>query len=333
MESMWNIYHENVPEFIAEFAQTPAMLRLKGIGMHCGCEYTDFPQYAGTKPYSRWTHSIGVALIVWHFTGNMAQTVAGLLHDVASPTFAHVIDFLHGDHINQESTEEETEAIIARSPELTALLDKYGLTVAQVSDYHLYPVADNDSPRLSADRLEYTLGNGLNHNICNPDELRAIYDDLTVAENEEGQPEIQFRTPEHALRFARISLTNSRVYAGDGNRYSMQALAELLRDAIANGIVAERDLYATEAEVIAKLCTDARLAARWEKYTRYSALKRSAVCPDDGGYWLRLDAKRRSIDPKVLHSVRVTALDPGYRAELEQFRTEPYDYWMCAVEE
>ncbi len=332
MESMWSIYHENVPEFIMEFAQTPAMLRLKGVGMHCGCEYASFPEYVGTKPYSRWVHSVGVALIVWHFTADMAQAVAGLLHDVASPAFAHVIDFLHGDYIEQESTEEETEAIIARSPELTALLEKYALTVAQVSDYHMYPVADNDSPRLSADRLEYTLGNGLNHNICNLDELRAIYNDLLVAENEEGQPEIQFRSPEYALRFARLSLTNSKVYASDSNRYSMQALAEILRDAIGAGLIAERDLYSTEPEVIGRLCADERLAARWAKYTRYSALKRSAVRPDDGGYWLRLDAKRRSIDPRVLHSARVTALSAEYKAELDRFRTESYDYWMCALE-
>ena len=332
MESMWSIYHGDVPEFIMEFAQTPAMLRLKGVGMHCGCEYTSFPEYAGTRPYSRWVHSVGVALIVWHFTGDMAQAVAGLLHDVASPAFAHVIDFLHGDHINQESTEEDTEAIIARSPELIALLEKYALTVAQVCDYHMYPVADNDSPRLSADRLEYTLGNGLNHNICTLDQLRAMYDDLLVAKNEEGQPEIQFRSPEHALRFARLSLTNSKVYASDGNRYSMQALAEILRDAIGAGLIVETDLYSTEPEVIRRLCTDERLAARWAKYTRYSALKRSAVRPDDGGYWLRLDAKRRSIDPRVLHSARVTALSAEYKAELDRFRTESYDYWMCAVE-
>ena len=329
---MWSIYHGDVPEFIIEFAQTPAMLRLKGVGMHCGCEYTSFPQYAGTRPYSRWVHSVGVALIVWHFTGDMAQAVAGLLHDVASPAFAHVIDFLHGDHINQESTEEDTEAIIAQSLELTALLRKYGLTVAQVCDYHIYPVADNDSPRLSADRLEYTLGNGLNHDICTLDQLRAMYDDLLVAKNEEGQTEIQFRSPEQALRFARLSLTNSKVYASDGNRYSMQALAEILRDAIQTGLIAERDLYATEPEVIRRLCTDERLAARWEKYTRYSALKRSADRPDDGGYWLRLDAKRRSIDPRVVNSERITALSAAYKADLESFRNESYDYWMCAVE-
>ena len=30
-----------------------------------------------------------------------------------------------------------------------------------MADYHIYPIADNDTPMLSADRLEYTLSNGL----------------------------------------------------------------------------------------------------------------------------------------------------------------------------
>lgn len=49
--------------------------------------------------------------------------------------------------------------MIASSPELMALLDKSGLTLDDVDDYHRYPIADNDSPRLSADHSEYTLGN------------------------------------------------------------------------------------------------------------------------------------------------------------------------------
>ena len=118
MQSLWSIYHCEIPAFILEMANTPAMLRLKGVGMHCGCEYASLPQYIGAKPYSRWVHSVGVALIVWHFTGDRTQTVAGLLHDIASPAFAHAVDFLHGDYIAQESPEDEPEAFISGSAEL-----------------------------------------------------------------------------------------------------------------------------------------------------------------------------------------------------------------------
>jgi len=330
MQSLWNIYHSDMPAFIREIADTPVMLRLKDVGMHCGCEYTRIPQYIGVKPYSRWIHSVGVALIVWHFTQDIAQSVAGLLHDIASPAFAHAIDFLRGDHIRQEATEKDTEAIIRNSPELMALLRKYNLAVDEVSDYHIYPIADNDSPRLSADRLEYTLGNALNHHLADLAEIRNLFCDLTVAENEDHIPEIQFRTRACAERFGDISLTNSRVYSCDEARYVMQTLADLLRDAIHKDILHESDLYATESGVIQILQSDADFNTLWLDYRTLSGVLRSGKHPDDGRHWINLDAKRRCIDPIVDGCNRLTSLSPEYAEALRAYKTESYDYWLCA---
>ena len=94
----YQIYHDEMPSFLNECIKTPIIERIKLIGMNCGCEYTAFPQFADLAPYSRYDHSLGVALIVWHFTHDRKQAVAGLLHDVASPVFAHVVDFMHGDY-------------------------------------------------------------------------------------------------------------------------------------------------------------------------------------------------------------------------------------------
>ena len=41
------------------------------------------------------------------------------------------------------------------------LLNRDNIKVEEVDNYHLYPIADNDTPKLSADRLEYTFANGL----------------------------------------------------------------------------------------------------------------------------------------------------------------------------
>lgn len=41
------------------------------------------------------------------------------------------------------------------------LLNRDNIKLEEVIDYHIYPIADNDSPKLSADRLEYTLSDGL----------------------------------------------------------------------------------------------------------------------------------------------------------------------------
>ena len=94
--NLWEIYHGEIPGFLREVAETEVMQRLKHVGMNCGCEYTSFPLFQGCGPYSRFDHSMGTALIVWHFTVDRTQAMAGLLHDIATPVFAHVIDFLRG---------------------------------------------------------------------------------------------------------------------------------------------------------------------------------------------------------------------------------------------
>ncbi len=68
---------------------------------------------------------------------------------------------MNGDSEHQESTEERTEQIIKNSKQIMHLLERDNIKLEQVSDYHIYPIADNDTPKLSADRLEYTLSGGL----------------------------------------------------------------------------------------------------------------------------------------------------------------------------
>ena len=41
------------------------------------------------------------------------------------------------------------------------LLNKDNILLDDVCNYKIYPIADNKTPRLSANRLEYTLSSGL----------------------------------------------------------------------------------------------------------------------------------------------------------------------------
>ena len=229
MDTLWPVYHRDIPPFLSQLAAAAPMQRLRQVGMNCGCEYTSFPRFRRLPSYSRYDHSLGVGLIVWHFTGDAAQAAAGLLHDVATPVFAHTVDFLQGDHLHQEATEGPTAALISASGEIRAVLNAHGIAVEDVWDYHRYPLADNDPPGLSADRLEYTLGNLVNYGFASSAQAAALYADLTVVENEQSAPELAFSTPERAAEFALASLKTSRVYVADEDRFSMELLSRLLR--------------------------------------------------------------------------------------------------------
>ena len=327
MEALQRMYG-GIPPFMRPFLDAPEMARLRGVGMNCGCEYTSFPLFKGLPPYSRYRHSLGAALIVWRFTVDRKQSLAALFHDIATPVFAHVVDFLRGDHLRQEATEDGTEEILRKSAVITAALGDLGLTADDVKDYHLYPVADNPSPRLSADRLEYTLGNLTGYGFAAFGQARAFYEDLTVAENEFGQPEIAFRHRDTAAAFAFGALRCSRVYVSPEDRYAMQRLSEILGAALEAGVLREEDLYRTETDVIRLLTADPASGGEWERFTKLSEMVRDESAPV--GERRVVPAKKRCIDPLVEGAGRVSTLDDAFKRELDLFLAEPQDKWLWA---
>jgi len=316
-----------MPPCLQLISETPEMQRLRNVGMNCGCEYTSFPCFRELRPYSRFQHSMGVGLIVWHFTEDPAQAVSALLHDIATPVFAHVVDFLHGDHEKQESTEDVTEALITASPAIQSALSALNLPCEAVVDYHRYPIADNDSPCLSADRLEYTLGNLYNYDICSLSEIRSFYQDLTITTNENGAPELAFQTPEIAAAFTKSALQTARIYIADEDRFAMQMLADLLKLALERHTLSPSDLHTTEPAVIQKLLADDICVSLWRQFRAFSRVTRAAEAPDHG-QWVRVPAKLRYIDPLAAGHGRVSQFDPRAGALLAEFRATRFDYWV-----
>ena len=322
-----DIYSKDFPDFIKELINTPEFKRLSNVGMNCGCEYTSFPIFSNGKDYTRYEHSIGVALIIWHFTKDIKQSIAGLLHDISSPVFAHVIDFLNGDHETQESTEEKTEEIIANSMEIQEILKKYNLSTKDVYDYHMYPIADNDSPLLSADRLEYTLGNAFYYGFKSMEEIRDMYEDLVVSVNEFGQSEISFSTSDKAIEFTCVSIENSKVYSSNVDRFAMQYLADLLKLAVNKRVISMKDLYTVEDQVISKLKKDEELKSMWKDFTKLSQIFTSKEKPEYG-YWVNIPAKKRYINPQVVSQGRVSSLSKNLSKEIDDFLNIDFNIWL-----
>ena len=311
---MWKIYNPSIPEFIKPLVEAPAMQRLKDVGMHCGCEYTSFPMFVGLDNYSRYKHSVGCALIVWHFTQDRRQTIAALLHDIATPTFAHVVDFLNGDHLKQESTENGTVNIIASSPEIMTRLKEWNIELEEVADYHVYPIADNDSPKLSADRLEYTLSNLVNYRITPTEKIKEWYDHLMVGKNEEGEDELMFDDFQIAEAFCLSALETSKIYVADEDRFAMQTLSELLCKHITRGVLSKNDLYRTESEVIALLQQDEEARQDWERFRALRHIHRG----NHAGAKTVL-SKRRYINPYLNGKGRMVHLSDMFAHALEPF--------------
>ena len=315
---MWKNYSVQIPEVISRISDIPEMIRLKDVGMNCGCEYTSFPLFRSMKErYTRYDHSMGTALLVWRFSKDPAQTMAAAFHDIATPCFAHVVDFMLGDYMEQESTESRTREMIAGSEEILRLLDEYGLDVEDVADYHRYPIADNDSPGLSADRLEYTLGNLLNYRRRNQERISAYLDHLKVGCNEKGKPELVFRDADTAADFAFGALEMGKIYVSDEDRFAMEMLAEFLKEAVESRVIAMEDLWLTEGKVVEKLNLDHGFRDHWNRFRGYCQVRR--------GTGTVIHAKKRYIDPLVENEGRVTEIRSDFRAAVDAFLAESQD--------
>lgn len=294
-KSYYKILCPDYPEWLDEYILTPSMQKQAGISMTCGTIYTDLFPDSGF--YTSLDHSIGVALIVWHFTHNKKQTLAGLFHDIATPAFKHCVDFMNGDYMTQESTEELTTRIIEDSPEIMALLRRDGIKVSEVDNYHLYPVADNDTPQLSADRLEYSLTNPVFvYPVKNLTYIENIYRDIEVQKNPNGEVELGFKTKQSARELVKITSKMSVIYRDERTRYSMQFIADILRKLSEDGKITVRDLYEkSEAEVI-NLVEHSKYAKIFNVWRKAKRLQKSKTEPK-GVYYVHHPAKIRYIDP------------------------------------
>ncbi len=204
------------------------MQKQSGISVTCGTIYS---KIFNQMWFSSLDHSVAVALIIWNFTKDKKQTLSGLFYDIATPVFKHSIDFMNKDYEKQESTEELTFKIISESKEIMNLLNKDKINVTEVSDYHIYPITDNDTPKLSSDRLEYTLSNALGstEKLWDLNDIKEIYNDIIIVKNEENIDELAFQHLNIAEKFVHTMSILSRIYRREKTVFSMQFLADILQ--------------------------------------------------------------------------------------------------------
>ncbi len=325
MKTRIDYCRETLPDVLEEVWNAPELIRLDEVGMHCGCEYTSFDLFKGLKKYSRREHSYGVMSIVYHFSHDTPSSLAAAFHDIATPCFSHVIDFLHQDFERQESTEKGTDQIINNSLFIQKLLKTVQISPNQVIDYHQYPIADNDSPKLSADRLEYSLANMINFGFADKAEVQSLYDDIQVSKNEYGETELCFQSIDTALRFGELVLQSSRLYVCKEDRFSMFALSYLIKHAIDDGVVNESDLYLDEPVFLKKLCSSSKYKRWWTEFKSLSLFEES---DKPKPHFYRIPAKHRYIDPFVISRGRLSKLSDNYAKNLKEFLEDDFSSYL-----
>ena len=301
LKEYFSVLAGEFPDFLVDYIETPRMQKQDAISCASGMVYA---KMFDNKWYSSLDHSIAVALIIWHFTHDKKQTLSGLFHDISTPAFKHCIDFMNNDYENQESTEDLTKKMIQDSKEIMELLKKDNIEIDEVADYHIYPIADNDTPQLSSDRLEYTLSNGLIQikRIWGIDEVRNIYSNIVIDKNEDGIDEMCFKDLKVAERFVEVMSELSILYMNDQRRFGMQFLVDVLKRMSNLGLVSVSDLYELpEKEIVNRIknCQKNNISKCFEMWQNADDVKTSDVEVADK-YCIKIKAKKRYINPLVL---------------------------------
>lgn len=293
----FNILEPEFPVWLNDYINTQELLSQRYISITCGTIYSNL--FESDFFFSSLDHSVAVALIIWHFTHDKKQTLSGLFHDIATPAFKHCVDFLNEDYMTQESTEDLTTEIIKKSSEIVKLLERDNIKISEIDDYHIYPIADNDTPKLSADRLEYSLSNALfTYKLLDIESVKEIYNDIEIQKNEEKEMELGFKTKKIARKFVKVTSRLSIIYREDRTRYSMQFIADILKKLSNEHKISKQDLYNLKESEVIDIIESSKYNDIFNLWKNATKVKTSKEEPKDV-YYVHHGAKIRYIDPLV----------------------------------
>ena len=241
---MQKLKYNEMPDFLVKYLDSPCLIRLKKVSYLCGMEYSSKDIYNIEEFISRYDHSLTVALITWLLTGDKNATIAALVHDVSTPCFSHVVDFMNADYENQESTEEFTEFILKNDGYFMECLKKDNIDLLDIVDYKKYTIVDNNRPKVCADRIDGIILTGISwtKNISEED-IKLIIEDMYIARNEENEEEICFKTLAVVKKVIDISKSIDMYCHSSENFYLMKLLGDMTKLAIDREYIKYEDLF------------------------------------------------------------------------------------------
>lgn len=286
---------KDYPHFLDKYLNTKTMDRIKYVTQFCGCDYTKL--YSTKFLYTRFDHSLVVAHMVWHFSHSKSETIAALLHDAGTPCFAHCIDYVFGDYINQESSERKISDIIKNDQELLSYLKEDGIAIEDLENLSKYPILENKSPKLCADRLD-----GVFHTCYiwlhthKLQEIKEVYDGMTVLINEDNNPEIGFIDQKIANKFVEMVFIYAKELQGNTDKYIMKYVSEIVKLAFERNLITLDDLYTMKESDLCS-CFKENFPS-WSIFENANTLTNTDNLPENN-FHISFTTKKRNTIPLV----------------------------------
>lgn len=256
---MYNYYitllgYPNIPEFLNKYLTLSSLNRLKEVGYFCGMDYASSNIYNFKEYISRYMHSLSTSLLVYYLTKDKRCTLQSLFHDISTPVFSHVIDYMNKDYIYQETTEEFTELILKSDKKLLEYLELDKIPLDNLVNFKSSTIVDSPRPKMCADRLDGIILNGAYWTkTLNEKDIFNIIKSTELYINEESIPEIGFNNITAYNKVVETNdLTNIEMHSNYDN-YMMELLANITRYLINKEYIKYEDLYFLTENKIFKL--------------------------------------------------------------------------------
>lgn len=329
MNQYLNIFIDSdYPDFIDKYLTTDTLNRLKHVTQFCGCDYTKL--YSPLFKYTRFDHSLVVAHMTWHFTHDKKETIMALLHDIGTPCFAHCIDYVFGDYINQESSEKSIIEIINEDKKIQTFLKEDNLSIKNLDNYLNFQILENKSPKLCTDRLDGVLHTCYiwlhTHSL---EQIKEVYDNITILKNEDGSPEIGFHDIEIAEKFAFMVYNYAKELQGNTDKFVMKYISEIVKLSVKRKLISLEDLYMKKEEDLCSIFNKNFLS--WKTFNETSNLIKTDNEPNNR-FYISFETKKRNTIPLVHTAsgdkriIEISNVAQNIYDELKRYKDSTYAY-------
>jgi HD superfamily phosphohydrolase len=269
---------------------------------------------------------VGTMLLVRRLDGSLEEQMAALLHDVSHTAFSHVIDYVVDGHDDQSYHEDIKEDYLAGT-ELPELLNRFGYDWRDFLQEDDYPILEQPSPRLCADRVDYFLRDARSLGLANQPEIETALKSLVIADGRIATDDLQIA---RWLGYTYIKADDAS-WANFREVGLYEVTARVILRGLETGLISEDDFLLTDEPFWDRLqASDDPNLNEWL----------SLVSPATRFEWdeekptFRVSTKLRAIDPDVLDGGRpmpLSTLDPDFAQHKNEYLTRKQGKWPMRV--
>ncbi len=270
------------------------------------------PLVIKNRSVTRYEHSVGVMILLKKLGATVEEQISGLLHDVPHTAFSHVIDFVFNDNNeNHEFHEKFYEEIIMKS-EIPSILKKYNFNVNRILNEKNFPLLERDLPDLCADRIDYTLRDGLD-NKEDFEKINEFISNFIVKNNE-----IIMSNNEVAKKFAEEYLKlDEEKWSNPFEITLHQILADAIKIALKEKILTKDDLFTDDETVLEKLKKTPNLDIKNKLKMLNPNLK---IIENENDFDIYSKTKLRYINPKFIKDNKILKVTDRYPEFLDKLK-------------